>query len=102
MVLGDLATKRWMLGTCQGAVSATSDLDYYLDEFVFASIGADHAVGASSSTALCQQAMAVEPTLAVPANRSSLRVETLEFELVDAPEPNTRCWGHLSQVDTRF
>ena len=46
--------KRWMLGTHQGAVSH-EHLDYYLDEFVFRFNRRDHAVGASSSTALCSR-----------------------------------------------
>ena len=47
--------KRWMLGTHQGAVSHEHSGLPISTSSCSASIGADHAVGASSSTALCSR-----------------------------------------------
>ena len=60
--LGDLATQALDAGHASGGRSATSIWTTISTSSCSASIGADHAVGASFFYRLVQQAMAVEPT----------------------------------------
>lgn len=52
--------QRWILGTHRGAVSH-DELDYYLDEFTFASTAATHAIADLLFYRLLQGSLAADP-----------------------------------------